>query len=222
MKQLSILIVGAIMMTGCGGSSETSADSTALPVDSSAQVVSIPQPDTTLAAASPPASSDAQAPVDTTVPAGAVSSGAEGADGTGLSAPGIGSMDQLITTLGITDPTDVACIEQTLADNGGSLPSEGSGAVDDGVIRAILTCQPPTVVQLAVQQLSARLPKATTEQATCAVKATLSALATAEQVDFAALAGGASSLPSSLRSELRPQLTTCGLSEADLLSYLGS
>jgi hypothetical protein len=216
MKKLTVLIIGATMMAACGGSSAESSDTTIVAVTVG----------TTIAAALPESVSPTVAETESGAPdeteAESVAESAVDV-GEGDAAALLGSSDpmaQVAATLGITDPADMKCITDKVAANGGPGTPDATG-IDPALIKAVMACQPPSLVELASQQISVRLPNLSGEQATCAAKATLTVLSGSEKVDFSALTAGPSAIPEGLRAQLNKPIRACGLTDADLKAYLG-
>ncbi len=212
MKKLTVLIIGATMMAACGGSSATTSDTsntTVIVSESVPTLVTEAVTDTVPAAADDTVSAPTDTTYETTI------------ETTGSSVAGaLDPMAQLAATLGITDPADMKCITDNVAAAGGSGQPDATG-MDPNLIKAVISCQPPSLVDLASQQILTRLPNLSPEAATCAAKATLKVLAAGESVDFSALTAGASAIPAELRAQLTQPITDCGLSEADINAYLG-
>ncbi len=201
MKKLTVLIIGATMMAACGGSSAESSDSTVV----AATIVET--------IASPASVTTGEPTSESAVDVG------EG-EAAVLLGQSSDPMAQLAATLGITDPADMTCITDKVAASGGPGTPDATG-IDPALIKAVMACQPPSLVELASQQISVRLPNLSGEQATCAARATLTALSGNEKVDFSALTAGPSAIPASLRAQLNEPIRACGLTEADLKAYLG-
>jgi hypothetical protein len=221
MKKLTLLLIGATMMAACGGSSAETSETTVAVVESTVAVS--PVAETTVAATAETTAAAAETSPAETVPAdSAVTTvgAAEAASALAAGAAGSDPMAQLATTLGISDPADMKCIQDKIAASSTGGTPDATG-IDPAMIKAVLACQPPTLVDLATQQLQARIPTATTEQARCAAKATLTELAQSDSVDFSALTAGPSAIPADLRAKLDKPVRDCGLSEADVKAYLG-
>jgi hypothetical protein len=198
MRKLFACAAGAVFfLSACGGGSEASD-----PADTSV----VAQIETSVAETTPDAPAEADNPPATEADAPA-STAAAGAP----SSAGGDPVAQVASMLGITDAKDLECLQSKIGDS-----SAVAGAADPELIRALLDCQPPSLVAVAVQQLQPLLPNATPDQLTCAAKASLTVVAKSENLDITALMGGITGVPEELRGELLEKAKECGLSAEDV------
>jgi hypothetical protein len=141
-------------------------------------------------------------------PETSVAGGAGAASG---ATPGVDPLEQIYSLLSVTDQKDKDCIK------GGLDPATPvTGPTDPAVVKALITCQPPSLVDLAASQVTPLLPKATPEQVTCVSKEVLKAVATSDSLDISALMGGLTAVPKELQADLIAAASGCGVPEADL------
>jgi hypothetical protein len=202
MRKLFACAAGAVFfLSACGGSDASDpADTSIVAVAETSVAASEPEP----IDEAPSESVAAAVTPESTVSSGAAAPGSEDAVGA------IASM------LGVTDPKDLDCLKSKLSETPASTGDPAAAGVDPAVIRALLDCQPPGLVALAVQQLQPVLPTATKEQLECAAKASLSVVAKSPTLDVTALMAGPSAIPAELRGELLEKAKDCGLSADDL------
>jgi hypothetical protein len=204
----SALIAGALFLGACGSSKASSPASDSTPVETTVGA------ETTVAAPTEtPAPSESP-----TVPEGATTVASEAAATTVAGvAPAAASASQdavaaMAAALGITDKKDLDCITSKIDPTA----APAAGGVDPNLIKALITCQPPALVDAAKGSLVIRLPNATPEQIDCVARASLKVLGESDGDVLSALTGGATSLPPELQSKFLETAKPCGLSEDDL------
>jgi hypothetical protein len=218
MKKLSVfapslLMTGALFLGACGGSSK-SADTT-VAVDTTAAVestVAAESSETTVASETSSADTTVatKAATDTTVaPVATETSVATGAAAPAGEVPA--AVAQMATALGITEQKDLDCITSKLDPT--AAPVAG---VDPKLVQALISCQPPTLVDAAKGQLAARLPNATPEQLDCIARASLSVLGESEGDVLTALSAGATALPAELMDKFLDKAKSCGIPDDEL------
>jgi hypothetical protein len=213
MKKLSLLapsviMTGALFLGACGGSSkpadttvaasDTTVSASETTVAATAETTAVAA-ETTVAAESP--STVAEAGAATTV---AVAAGDAPATPDAITA--------MAGALGITDKKDLDCITSKID----LTAAPAAGGVDPNMIKALISCQPPALVEAAKGQLITRLPNATPEQVDCIARATLTVLGESDGDVLSALTGGAATLPPELQENFLKEAKSCGVSEADL------
>ncbi len=210
----SALFAGALFLGACGSSKASSpaADSTAAESTAAESTAAV---ETTVAAASTETSAPSESP---TVPEGATTVASDAAATTvpGV-APAAASASQdavaaMAAALGITDKKDLDCITSKIDPTA----APAAGGVDPNLIKALITCQPPALVDAAKGSLVTRLPNATPEQIDCVARASLKVLGESDGDVLSALTGGATSLPPELQSKFLETAKPCGISEDDL------
>jgi hypothetical protein len=205
----SALIAGALFLGACGSSKASSPAADSTTAQSTAAV------ETTVAGASTETSAPSESP---TVPEGATTVASDAAATTLASvAPVAASASQdavaaMAAALGITDKKDLDCITSKIDPTA----APAAGGVDPNLIKALITCQPPALVDAAKGSLVIRLPNATPEQIDCVARASLKVLGESDGDVLSALTGGATSLPPELQSKFLETAKPCGLSEDDL------
>jgi hypothetical protein len=200
----SVIMTGALFLGACGGSSKPA--ETTVAAGDTAAVVTEPTSETTaaaqttVAAAESPSSVAAPDATETTVAAAGGANDSEQA------------VKAMAAALGITEKKDLDCITSKID----LTAPPAAGGVDPNMIKALISCQPPALVEAAKGQLVTRLPNATPEQIECIARVTLTVLADSDGDMLSALSGGATALPPELQSKFLEKAKSCGLSEDDL------